>query len=112
MEVRTSRLFKQQVAELFRYLKVTFGKRIAVSVRDEIKEQLLRLKEFPQMGAVESQLEGEPEVYRYLIVRHNKILYTVEKILYTVEADHVFVYLLWDCRQEPRSLWNLLKETE
>ena len=61
MEVRTSRLFKQQVAELFRYLKVTFGKRIAVSVRDEIKEQLLRLKEFPQMGAVESQLEGEPD---------------------------------------------------
>ena len=105
MEVRTSRLFKQQVAELFRYLKVTFGKRIAVSVRDEIKEQLLRLKVFPNMGAVESQLEGEPEVYRYLIVRHNKILYTVE-------TDHVFVYLLWDCRQEPCSLWNLLKESE
>ena len=61
MEVRTSRLFKQQVAELFRYLKVTFGKRIAVSVRDEIKEQLLRLKVFPNMGAVESQLEGEPD---------------------------------------------------
>ena len=105
MEVRTSRLFKQQVAELFCCLKVTFGKRIAVSVRDEIKEQLLRLKVFPNKGAVESQLEGEPEVYRYLIVRHNKILYTVE-------TDHVFVYLLWDCRQEPRSLWNLLKETE
>ena len=28
------------------------------------------------------------------------------------EDGYVFIHLYWDCRQEPRSLWNLLKETE
>ena len=94
MEIRSSKLFKRQVADLVCYLKVTFGKRIAFRVKNEIEEKVFLLKLFPNMGTVESLLEEEPLVYRYLVIKHNKILYTVEE-------NYVFIHLLWDCRRDP-----------
>ena len=93
MEIRSSKLFKRQVADLVCYLKVTFGKRIAFRVKNEIEEKVFLLKLFPNMGTVESLLEEEPLVYRYLVIKHNKILYTVEE-------NYVFIHLLWDCRRD------------
>ena len=86
MEIRSSKLFKRQVADLVCYLKVTFGKRIAFRVKNEIEEKVFLLKLFPNMGTVESLLEEEPLVYRYLVIKHNKILYTVEE-------NYVFIHL-------------------
>lgn len=105
MEIRSSKLFKRQVADLVCYLKVTFGKRIAFRVKNEIEEKVFLLKLFPNMGTVESLLEEEPLVYRYLVIKHNKILYTVEE-------NYVFIHLLWDCRRDPIQLMDLIKEVD
>ena len=105
MEIRSSKLFKRQVADLVCYLKVTFGKRIAFRVKNEIEEKVVLLKLFPNMGTVESLLEEEPLVYRYLVIKHNKILYTVEE-------NYVFIHLLWDCRRDPIHLMDLIKEVD
>ncbi len=105
MEIRSSKLFKRQVADLVCYLKVTFGKRIACRVKNEIEEKVFLLKLFPNMGTVESLLEEEPLVYRYLVIKHNKILYTVEE-------NYVFIHLLWDCRRDPIHLMDLIKEVD
>lgn len=105
MEIRSSKLFKRQVADLVCYLKVTFGKRIVFRVKNEIEEKVFLLKLFPNMGTVESLLEEEPLVYRYLVIKHNKILYTVEE-------NYVFIHLLWDCRQDPIHLMDLIKEVD
>ena len=105
MEIRSGKLFKRQVADLVCYLKVTFGKRIAFRVKNEIEEKVFLLKLFPNMGTVESLLEEEPLVYRYLVIKHNKILYTVEE-------NYVFIHLLWDCRRDPIHLMDLIKEVD
>ena len=105
MEIRSSKLFKRQVADLVCYLKVTFGKRIAFRVKNEIEEKVFLLKLFPNMGTVESLLEEEPLVYRYLVIKHNKILYTVED-------NYVFIHLLWDCRRDPIHLMDLIEEVD
>ena len=105
MEIRSSKLFKRQVADLVCYLKVTFGKRIAFRVKNDIEEKVFLLKLFPNMGTVESLLEEEPLVYRYLVIKHNKILYTVEE-------NYVFIHLLWDCRRDPIHLMDLIKEVD
>lgn len=105
MEIRSSKLFKQQVADLLSYLKVTYGLSIASRVKDELEEKIFLLKSFPNMGTIELLLEEEPLTYRYLVVKHNKILYTVED-------DYIFIHLLWDCRQDPLRLTGLIKETE
>ena len=105
MEIRSSKLFKRQVADLVCYLKVTFGKRIAFRVKNEIEEKVFLLKLFPNMGTVGSLLEEEPLVYRYLVIKHNKILYTVEE-------NYVFIHLLWDCRRDPIHLMDLIKEVD
>lgn len=105
MEIRSSRLFKQQVIDLLSYLKVTYGLSIASRVKRELEEKIFLLKSFPYMGTIELLLEEEPLTYRYLIVKHNKILYTVED-------DYIFIHLLWDCRQDPMRLTGLIKETE
>ncbi len=57
------------------------------------------------MGAVELLLEEEPLVYRYLVIKHNKILYTIEE-------NYIFVHLLWDCRQDPYLLMDLIKKVD
>ena len=105
MEIRSSILFKQQVADLVCYLKVAFGKRIAFRVKNEIEKKVFLLKLFPNMGIVEPLLEEEPLVYRYLVIKHNKIFYTVEE-------NYIFIHLLWDCRQDPGHLLDLIKEVE
>lgn len=94
MEIRSSKLFKQQVADLLSYLKVTYGLPLACRVKDDIEEQIFLLKSFPAMGTIELLLEEEPLIYRYLVVKHNKILYTIED-------NYIFIHLLWDCRQDP-----------
>ena len=78
MEIRSSRLFKQQVVDLLYYLKATYGRRVTLRVRDEIENKIFLLKSFPDMGTVELLLEKEPLNYRYLVIKHNKIIYTVE----------------------------------
>lgn len=105
MEIRLSRLFRQQVVDLFYYLKVTYGSSVALHVRDEIEEKIILLKSFPNMGTVELLLEDDILTYRYLLIKHNKILYTVED-------DYIFVHLLWDCRQDPLRLVNLIKDID
>lgn len=105
MEIRSSKLFKQQVVDLLSYLKVTFGLSIASRVKSELEEKIFLLKSFPNMGTIELLLEEEPLTYRYLVVKHNKILYTVED-------DYIFIHLLWDCRQDPLRLTGIIKETE
>ena len=57
MEIRSSILFKQQVADLVCNLKVAFGKRIAFRVKNEIEKKVFLLKLFPNMGTVEPLLE-------------------------------------------------------
>ena len=77
MEIRSSKLFKQQVTDLVCYLKVTFGKRIAFRVKSEIEKKVFLLKLFPNMGTVEPLLEEEPlllSIIRYFI-RSKKIIY-------------------------------------
>lgn len=105
MKIRSSKLFKQQVIDLLSYLKVTYGLSLASRVKDELEEKIFLLKTFPYMGTVELLLEEEPLTYRYLVVKHNKILYTVED-------NYIFIHLLWDCRQDPKRLTGLIKETE
>ena len=105
MEIRSSKLFKQQVTDLVCYLKVTFGKRIAFRVKSEIEKKVFLLKLFPNMGTVEPLLEEEPLVYRYLVFKHNKILYTEEE-------NYIFIHLLWDCRQDLGHLMELIKDVD
>ncbi len=105
MEIRSSKLFKRQVIDLVDYLKVAFGKRIAFRVKNEIEKKVFLLKLFPDMGTIEPLLEEEPLVYRYLVVKHNKILYTVEE-------NYIFIHLMWDCRQDPDHLMSLVKEVD
>lgn len=103
MEIRSSRLFKQQVADLFYYLKITYGLQVASRVRDDIEEKIFLLKSFPNMGAIELLLDGELPTYRYLVIKHNKIIYTVED-------EYIFIHLLWDCRQDSCRLADSVKD--
>ena len=105
MEIRSSKLFKQQVVALLSYLKVTYGFSLASRVKDELEEKIFLLKAFPNMGTIELLLEEAPLTYRYLVVKHNKILYTVED-------NYIFIHLLWDCRQDPYRLIGLVKEVD
>lgn len=56
------------------------------------------LRIFPLMGAIEPLSEGHSREYRYLVVRKNY------KLIYTIEAEIIYIITVWDCRQAPAKL--------
>ena len=54
------------------------------------------------MGTIEQNTTDWAPPYRYLVEKHCKIYYTVDK-------DLIYVALIWDTRQDPQKLWTILK---
>lgn len=105
MEVIWHEKARRQLEEAMDYCMERFGSRVTKRIINQIDKDVSLLSKNPYMGAVEDSLGEEFLEYRYLIEGP-------AKLIYTVEDGYVFIHLYWDCRQEPRSLWNLLKETE
>lgn len=72
----------------------------------ELKEELILssniLKTFPLGGAVEPLLANKEVEFRYLVVRKHY------KLIYFVENEVVNIVAVWDCRQNPEKLSNIL----
>lgn len=83
---------KQQLEDLFRFNQAMFGTKKAKSIVLSIKQHVLLLKQFPQLGPVEQDTIQRATPYRYLI-----------------ESDYIYIALLWDTRRDPELLQKLLK---
>lgn len=52
----------------------------------------------PHLGKIEPLLEGLPQVYRSVVVSH------INKLIYRIEGDIIYISDLWDCRRDPSTL--------
>jgi len=65
-----------------------------------ITEETLLLKTNYAMGQRENLLKNKMYEYRYLVKGNHKIIYWIE-------PKHVFIALVFDCRQNPEKLQTL-----
>lgn len=93
---------KQQLEDLFRFYQAMFGTKKAKSIVLSIKQHVLLLKQFPQLGPVEQDTIQRATPYRYLTKKYCKIYYLIE-------SDYIYIALLWDTRRDPELLQKLLK---
>lgn len=90
-------LFKIQLAEVYKFGKKQFGKKIADKYKLEIRDTIKLLKRNPEMGQEEYTLCNKNYTYRYLLVLPYKIIYSIRE-------DTIRVHLLWHTSQSPEKM--------
>lgn len=69
----------------------------AINLYNDFLNEIERLRDFPQMAAIEPILINETQTFRALIVRHHY------KVIYYTEGDTIYIAAIWDCRQNPKT---------
>lgn len=93
-------LAKQTLHETVNYYKENISYTTAQNIKRQIVERTRQLKIFPYSGSIE--LSYNNITFRYLVVSHYKIYYYVSD-------DRIHIIVVWDTRQSPDKLWNILR---
>lgn len=88
---------RQQLADELDYCLEQFGRKAVIRLLDSLDRDESLLSANPYLGRIEPLLEMKESSFRSLVERHFKLIYTVE-------ADYIFIHILWNCRQEPNDL--------
>lgn len=98
MVVRWELQAHKQLKGIFYFLKENASLKIAQRIRANIKSTADRLGRFPFLGQIEASLVGRAYNYRSLVTeKHYKIIYYIEK-------ETVYIFAIWDVRQDPQKL--------
>ncbi len=88
---------------ILRYTANAFGKAQADKLKVAFAQLASRLEAFPYTGTVEPSLDDLPLEYRFIPI------FKVLKVIYHVADDeHLYIVAVWNCRQSPYELRNLL----
>ena len=91
-----SEFAERQLDSIFSYYHEKVGKKIAKKLIQNIIKEPDRLIEDPFIGQEESLLKGRKNLYRYLIHKNYKIIYSVDEEMAAIKIADVF-----DTRQNP-----------
>ena len=86
-------------------MALNFGYVTAEQTVASVTEETQRLADFPEIGRLCDEYDGSRRVYRALNTRH-------DRIVYTVTADRVLIVAVFDCRRDPETLGDLLRERD
>lgn len=86
---------------IFLYYQEIAGTRIAREIRDDIKLTADKLGRFPSLGMIVEET-GSHIIYRSILA------YKHYKLYYHISNNNVFISSIWDTRQNPLRLENIL----
>ena len=105
MKVEWLTAAEDDLREIGRRVKLSFGRdaaeRAIVSVVDEAR----RLADFPEIGRICSEYESSKHTYRALHTRH-------DRIVYTITGDCVLIVAVFDTRRDPAVMSALFRSRE
>ncbi|MBQ6747111.1 MAG: hypothetical protein IJR07_08720 [Bacteroidaceae bacterium] len=79
-----------------KYVLRDFGERIYQEFMDEVEQTVLALADMPTMGKLDPLFVHRKRAYRSFIIRR------LNKIVYFVENDTLYIAAFWDIRREPK----------
>lgn len=95
---------KQQIRQTAKYILKQFGKRHKDKLLREVRHVRNLIADNPSMGSIEPLLAERVTIYRSLVV--NKL----NKMIYYIDKDTIFIVDLWDTRREPIAQANQVKD--
>ena len=95
---------KQQIRQTAKYVLKQFGKRRKDKFLQEVRHARFLIADNPNMGSIEPLLVKHTTTYRSLVV--NKL----NKIVYYIDNDIIYIVDFWDTRREPVSQANQVKD--
>lgn len=96
---------EDDLREIARRVALNFGYVTAEQTVASVTEETQRLADFPEIGRLCDEYDGSRRVYRALNTRH-------DRIVYTVTSDKVLFVAVFDCRRDPETLGDLLRERD
>lgn len=93
---------EKSLTETIRYVKMRTGEVTARKVWQMIRKQVELLVANPYMGKVDTELSSARYQYRFIIVNKRS------KVYYFIEESFIYITLVWDTRQDPETLKDLL----
>ena len=100
MTIHWSHQAQQQQDQAAEYIYTEFGAKAVIDFYRRIDKIETELMTFTEMGVIEPLLVNRSRLYRSVVVHR------LNKLVYTIESDHIQVVALWDTRREPKSLVN------
>lgn len=77
------------------YIRKEFGTKRAKRFRQEIDETVKLLMRSPGIGQIDSLYADRPLTYRNIIING------LNKMVYRIEGDIIYIVDFWDTRREP-----------
>jgi len=96
LTVYWSQIAEDRLDDIFNYYKLKAGKSTAVKLVNGIVDQTIDLEKNPRLGQKEELLAERIQEFRFLIYKHYKIIYWINKHQNRIEIANIF-----DCRQNP-----------
>ncbi len=92
-------LAEDKLEDIYTYYRLKAGKKVAHKIVNGIINLTVDLNKNPLIGQEEDNLSHRKQQFRYLIYKHYKIVYWINKDSNRIEIANVF-----DTRQEPTKL--------
>lgn len=87
---------KRELRQIFEYHNDNVSLKVAQKISTQIVIDTNKLKNFPEMGAIEELLSNRPQEFRYIVSTNYKIIYWINQDKSRIEIIDVF-----DTRQNP-----------
>jgi plasmid stabilization system protein ParE len=86
---------KEQRRQIADYIRREFGLKRKKKFMQEVDHVVRLLMQSPGIGPIESLFADRPKAYRSVIING------LNKLVYYVENDAIYIEAIWDTRQEP-----------
>lgn len=95
---------RASLKEIAEYYKKEYSEQSAKKIVSQIRTAVDKLKNFPELAAIEPLLEDMPKTFRSLVVARNY------KVIYYIDSETIYISRIWDCRQAPETNVKKIKE--
>ena len=97
MKIHWHKRAAAQLHQVEKYVLRDFGERIRQEFMDEVEQATNALADMPTMGKIDPLFAHRRQTYRSIIVRR------LNKIVYYVKGDALYIAAFWDTRREPKA---------
>lgn len=94
---------KQTRSQVANYIRREFGAKRKIRFLQDVRDTVKNLSKAPYIGQIDPLFTDRPQTYRSVIVNG------LNKMVYRVEDDTIYIVAFWDTRSEPEGQAELVK---
>ena len=94
---------KQTRSQVANYIRREFGAKRKIRFLQDVRDTVKNLSKAPYIGQIDPLFTDRPQTYRSVIVNG------LNKMVYRVEDDTIYIVAFWDTRSEPERQAELVK---